>query len=348
MGGRLFRCFLGVVSVVVLCGASLLRSARAQESSSKATQVVLLGTGTPRPLPQRFGPSTAIVVHDTPYLVDFGAGVVRRAAAAAEKGVKGLSADRLQTAFVTHLHSDHTVGYPDLIFTPWVMGRNRLRVYGPTGIVAMTEHVLAAWQADIDIRTKGEGGRQRITVEAHEIEAGVVYQDSNVTVTAFPARHGDVRNAFGYAIKTPDRTIVISGDTSPNPALVDACGKCDILIHEVYASTATAPMPNWLEYRARHHTSTRELAEIANTTQPKLLILYHVAHRAQNGMIPEEQVLARDPGNLQREGGHRARLGHLLSVVSVGAIGMAFPTLRRVCAALITQTHSHIFHQKGR
>jgi ribonuclease BN (tRNA processing enzyme) len=256
------------------------------------TRVVLLGTGTPRPLPNRFGPSTAIVVDDAPYLFDFGAGVVRRAAAAFEDGVKGLAVTRLETAFVTHLHSDHTVGYPDLILTPWVMGRNTLRVYGPKGIVEMTEHVLAAWQIDLDIRTKGEAGRQRVTVDAHEIEPGVVYQDANVTVTAFPARHGDVPNAFGYAIKTPDRTIVISGDTSPNPELVAACRKCDILIHEVYASNSAAPMANWLEYRTRHHTSTRELAEIANKTQPGLLVVYHIAQGNPNGLIPDEQVLS--------------------------------------------------------
>jgi ribonuclease BN (tRNA processing enzyme) len=256
------------------------------------TQVVLLGTGTPRPLPDRFGPCTAIVIDDTPYLVDFGAGVVRRAAAAFSSGVKGLAATRLETAFVTHLHSDHTVGYPDLIFTPWVMGRNTLRVYGPKGIVAMTEHVLAAWQSDIEIRTTGEGGRQKVRVDAHEIEAGEIYRDSRVTVTAFPARHGDVPAAFGYTFKTPDRTIVISGDTSPNPALINACQNCDILIHETYAMNSVAPMRNWTEYRTRHHTSTRELAEIANKTRPGLLIVYHTARGGPNGPIPDEEVLA--------------------------------------------------------
>jgi ribonuclease BN (tRNA processing enzyme) len=262
--------------------------ARPQETGSRRTQVVLLGTGTPRPLPHRFG---QIVVDNTPYLVDLGPGVVRRAAAAAENGIPGLAVGRLETAFVTHLHSDHTVGYPDLIFTPWVMGRSRLRVYGPKGIAAMTEHILAAWKVDIDIRTRGEGARQRVSVETHEIEAGAVYQDANVTVAAFSARHGDVPNAFGYRIQTPDRTIVISGDTSPNAALIAACQKCDVLIHEAYASDVAAPMPNWIDYRSRHHTSTRELAEIANQTQPTLLIVYHVPQRSQTGTIPEEQYL---------------------------------------------------------
>src|SRR5258705_11606797 len=88
------------------------------------TQIVLLGTGTPRADPQRSGPATAIVVNGTPYLVDAGPGIVRRAAAAYDKGINGLAVPKLQTAFITHLHSDHTVGYPDLIFTTWLQGRH--------------------------------------------------------------------------------------------------------------------------------------------------------------------------------------------------------------------------------
>src|SRR5262249_11194980 len=111
--------------------------------------VVMLGTGTPRPDPRRSGPATAVVVNDTPYLVDFGPGVVRRATAAFERGATalGFGGVNIKTVFLTHMHSDHTVGYPDLIFTPWVMGRqDPLQVYGPKGIAAMTAHVLAAWQ----------------------------------------------------------------------------------------------------------------------------------------------------------------------------------------------------------
>ena len=101
-----------------------------------STRVVMLGTGTPRPEPDRSGPATAIIVNDTPYLIDFGAGVIRRATAAYRNGVTalGYGGVNIKTAFLTHLHSDHTVGYPDLIFTPWVMGRKEpLEVYGPKG-----------------------------------------------------------------------------------------------------------------------------------------------------------------------------------------------------------------------
>jgi ribonuclease BN (tRNA processing enzyme) len=108
------------------CGFSFL-SASAQQAApaaTKSTQIVLLGTGTPRPDPKRSGPATAIVVNGVPYLIDAGPGIVRRAAAAYAKGVKALAPANLQTLFVTHLHSDHTVGYPDLIFATWVQGRH--------------------------------------------------------------------------------------------------------------------------------------------------------------------------------------------------------------------------------
>src|SRR5437667_2083493 len=154
------------------------------------TKIVLLGTGTPRPFPDRSGPATAIVVGDRAYLVDFGPGVVRRAAAAAERSTSALDPARITVAFATHLHSDHTAGLPDLILTPWVMGRTQLDVYGPLGTEEMTEHVLAAWHRDIEIRTSGLEKRPPQAVHAHDVQPGVVYRNDKVTVTAFPVPHG--------------------------------------------------------------------------------------------------------------------------------------------------------------
>ena len=242
------------------------------------TQIVLLGTGTPRPDPKRSGPATAIVVNGTAYLVDAGPGVVRRAQAAVDNGIKGLAVASLQTAFITHLHSDHTVGLPDLIFTSWVQGRHvPLKLYGPPGISEMAKHILLAWQADIEIRTKGLEQRDATgaTVEAHDVKPGRIYQDANLAVTAFPVRHGDVP-AYGYRFDTADRSVVITGDTSPSPEVIDNCRKCDVLIHEAYAEDyRPADMAGWIEYRAKHHTTTTQLGELAAKAQPGLLIVYH-------------------------------------------------------------------------
>jgi len=271
--------------------------ARQPVSPAKAgTQVVLLGTGTPRPDPERSGPATAIVVNDAAYLVDLGPGVVRRAAAAYQKGIAALAVDKLLTVFITHLHSDHTVGYPDLIFTTWVQGRGApIKVYGPEGLEEMTKHLMLAWQADIDIRTKGLERRSTagLAVEAHDIKPGVVYRDANVTVTAFPNAHGEWKATFGYQFKTADRTIVISGDTNPSAALIEHCQKCDVLIHEVYSDQyRPADMPNWLEYRSKYHTTTSQLAEVANKTQPGLLIMHHRGVGPRGGPAVDEQYLS--------------------------------------------------------
>jgi ribonuclease Z len=247
--------------------------------NSTITQIVLLGTGTPNADPERSGPSIAIVVNDTPYLIDFGPGVVRRAAAAEKAGVKGLAVKNLKRAFVTHLHSDHTAGYPDLILTPWVLDRNEpLEVYGPVGIAAMTENILKAYKEDINIRLNGgePSNKEGYKVNAHEIKPGIVYKDSNVTVTAFPVHHGEWPQAFGYKFETPDRVIVISGDCTPSGAVIENCNGCDVLLHEVYSAIALAKRPpEWQKYHSNYHTSSTQLAELAAKARPKLLVLYH-------------------------------------------------------------------------
>jgi ribonuclease BN (tRNA processing enzyme) len=245
----------------------------------KKTQLVLLGTGTPNADPERSGPAVAVVVNDTPYLVDFGAGVVRRAAAAHQKGVKGLQVDKLKTAFVTHLHSDHTLGYADLIFTPWTLERREpLEVYGPKGLAAMTTHILQAYSEDLEIRLHGgePSNQTGYKVLAHEIEPGVIYKDGNVTVKAFFVKHGLWPVAYGYRFETPDKVIVISGDCVPSESVIENCKGCDILVHEVYSTAGFAKRePAWQNYHSKYHTSSRQLAEIATRAKPKLLVLYH-------------------------------------------------------------------------
>ncbi len=251
--------------------------------ASGSTRVVMLGTGTPRPDPDRSGPATAIVVDETPYLVDFGVGVIRRAAAAYRIGVKAFGPDvaNITTAFLTHLHSDHTMGYPDLIFTPWLRGRETLAVYGPKGLDAMTRNIFQAWEVDIRVRTAAGPHRHgACRVNIHEIEPGIVYSDQNVTVKAFPVHHGEVLESFGYRFETKDRTIVISGDTTPVQSLIDNCRACDVLIHEAYSMETYRRDPaSFQEFRRGHHTSSVELAEISNAVKPGLLVTYHRSAR---------------------------------------------------------------------
>src|SRR5256885_2491344 len=233
--------------LLVAFAASLFPSIqKAEPPQTIRTKVVLLGTGTPAPDPDRSGPATAVVVDDVAYIVDLGPGVVRRArAAATAHSLKALEPTNLRIAFLTHLHSDHTIGFPDLIFTPWTMGRRvPLEVYGPKGLKEMADHLLAAYHIDIDTRTNPDGNQRTFPegskVNVHEIASGVVYKDGKVTVTAFPTKHA--MESYGYRFDTPDRTVVISGDTNPTQATVDACRGCDVLVHEVHT-------PAWLAAR---------------------------------------------------------------------------------------------------
>jgi ribonuclease BN (tRNA processing enzyme) len=266
----------------LLAGIGLLNLIPAKAWQDK-TQVVLLGTGTPNADPDRAGPAVAVVVNDTPYLIDCGPGVVRRAAAAARNGVKGLAVEKLRRAFITHLHSDHTVGYPDLIFTPAVLDRDApLEVYGPPGLRAMTKHILAAYKEDIAIRLRGlEPSKPAgYVINTHEIKLprgpSVIYRDANVTVKAFAVKHGSWKHAYGFRFEAADCSVVISGDCAPSQSIVENCQGCDVLVHEVYSTTGFAQRPpEWQRYHASFHTSSRELAELAKQAQPKLLILYH-------------------------------------------------------------------------
>jgi ribonuclease BN (tRNA processing enzyme) len=282
--GRRIRAEWIAALILALCGpamcfAAAVASQAAAPDTARATHVVMLGTGTPNPDPERSGPAVAVVTGGRAYLVDAGPGIVRRAAAAAQRGIPELAADRLSIVFVTHLHSDHTVGLPDLMLTPWVLERRvPLEVYGPPGIQAMSDHLAAAYAEDIQIRRSGlepehgEGWR----VNAHEITDGVVYRDSNVTVKAFAVPHANWKHAFGYRFEARDRVVVISGDTRPSDAVVKACDGCDVLVHEVYSAQRwKSRPPEWQRYHAGAHTSTTEVAAVATRARPKLLVLYH-------------------------------------------------------------------------
>lgn len=246
---------------------------------SQRTQVVLLGTGTPNADPERFGSSVAIVVDNTPYIVDCGPGVVRRASAAYQKGVKGLNASLLNRLFITHLHSDHTTGYPDFLLTPAVLERKGpLLVYGPKGTKNLNDHIQQAYQPDYDVRIFGleHGDSLAYKTVVTEIAEGSIYKDSLVTVIAFKVPHGGWDEAFGYKFITPDKTIVVSGDCTYSEKLIEMSKGCDILIHEVFSEDGWSRRPpKWQTYHKNFHTSTTQLAAIANKVKPKKLILYH-------------------------------------------------------------------------
>ena len=250
--------------------------------SQQNTKVVLLGTGNPNPDPKHSGPSIVIIVGETSYIIDFGPGLIRQAATLTPGyggNIPALEINNINRAFLTHLHSDHTIGYPDLILTPWIMGREQpLEVYGPEGTKKLTSHILKAYQDDIQYRLFGlePANDHGWRVNVHEITEGIVYSDTNIHVEAFLVRHGSWPNAYGYRFKTPDKVIVISGDTAPCVNIREYSYGVDILLHEVYYHGAFAQKDTlWQNYHTSHHTSTLELAMLAQETKPGLLVAYH-------------------------------------------------------------------------
>jgi ribonuclease Z len=245
---------------------------------SDSAVVITLGTGTPVPNPDRSGPATAVVVGRRVFLFDAGPGVMRRVAAA------GLPIDGVTAAFITHLHSDHTLGLPDLIYSTWVMGRSTpMRLVGPPGLQRMTDHFSEAWAEDTLVRVKGlERGRPGgYRVSVSETPGGVVFDSSGVTVTAIRVPHGEWSHAFAYRIDAAGRSIVISGDTRYSEELARAAANVDVLIHEVYPASRVAPEQRpggelWPQYLREVHTSDVELGRLAAAAKPKLLVLSHV------------------------------------------------------------------------
>ena len=276
-----------------------------------AARLVLLGTGTPIADPDRSGPALAIVVGPRSYLVDAGPGVVRRATLAARRdSIPALRVANLRLVFLTHLHSDHTLGLPDLMLSPAVLHRGApLTIFGPPGTKAMVDHLLAAWSEDIAIRINGleHGDTTAYRMIVHEVAPGEVYRDSLVRVSAFAVPHGSWPHAFGYRFDAAGRSIVVSGDTRPTDAVVDACHGCDVLVHEVYSKKGfdRLPPPD-RHYHSTFHTSAVELGDLASRARPKLLVLTHILFFGESGDEILQEVRSRFDG--------AAKLGADLSI----------------------------------
>lgn len=276
------RCALGAAVVLLAFAADRAAAQRVfpgtTRDTASVTRLIVLGSGTPLPDPERAGPAFAVTYGTRTFLFDAGAGVMRRVAAA------GLAIDGMTAVFLTHLHSDHTLGLPDVIHTTWVMGRaTPMPVIGPPGTSAMVGHLQAAWVEDIVVRTEGlERGRKGgYRVNVKETTGGVVYDSAGIRIRAIPVSHGSWNHAFAYRIDTPDRSIVLGGDTAPSRALEEAAHGVDPLVHEVYASRRVAPEnrpggEQWPQYLREYHTSDEELGAIAARARPKQLILTHV------------------------------------------------------------------------
>ncbi len=261
--------------------------------ASTGTKVVMLGTGTPVPDYKRAGPGIAVVYNGEAYLFDTGAGTVRNAITAQQKfGIEELDPTRIKYVFYTHLHSDHTIDFAELVQTYWWRKDFKIQVYGPREIEAMAKGMDEMMASDVQFRIESIQPVKRkdaAQVDVHPIEAGgVVYQSEGITIEAFVVPHGEFKPAFGYKVSTPDKTIVISGDTAFSEDIIDKAKGADVLLHEVISQEGLNKLSKfWQDYHLAYHTPTGKVAEIANRAKPGLLVLYHALFYG----APEDSVL---------------------------------------------------------
>jgi len=237
-------------------------------------EVTLLGTGTPRPSIERFGPSTVIQANGRYFIFDSGRGITIRLQQA------GIPLTKIEHVFLTHLHSDHISGLSDLWLTSWIWQRpSPMQLTGPAGTTALAQHLELAHQADFNYRTKNTKlNPNSYTLLTHEITSeGIVYEKDDIKITAFLVDHHPVEPAYGYRIDSGKQSIVISGDTTYSKNLIKHAKGADLLIHEVAAAnndllTQNARLQKVLSY----HTTPEQAGQVFKTVQPKAAIFTHV------------------------------------------------------------------------
>ena len=283
---------------LVWAGLLVVGLGAAANSQAQSMRVTLLGTGTPNPHPERFGPSTLVEAGSQRLLFDAGRGVTIRL------NQLGIPMREVTAVFITHFHSDHLVGLADLWLIGWLppnYGRRQvpLRIWGPNGLGKITAGLEQAYATDIAIRVKDEAlPRSAARFDVNEYsKGGVIYEHDGVRVTSFEVNHGElIKPAYGYRVDYAGRSVVISGDTRFDQNVIEAAKGVDLLVHEVVAIPKPLFAVNPAMKRVEaHHTTPEEVGTVMSEAEPRLGVLTHYVLTSGPGIPPEtkEEVLAR-------------------------------------------------------
>ena len=272
----ILRSLFSAIAASLLALAPLTHVQAQTQANIDDFRVTLLGTGSPQPMVNRFGPGVLVQAGGQTLLIDCGRGVTQRLL---QVGVKLGEANKL---FLTHLHSDHVVGIPDLWLTGWLeppfaQRKGSFQVFGPRGTKNMMENLEKAYEWDIQTRIADQKlAGENVAVSVTEIQEGVIYERDGVKVIAFEVDHGDlVKPAFGFRVDYHEHSAVISGDTRFNENLIQHAVGTDLLIHQVAAvrpELLTSPV---FQVILAHHTKPEEAGVVFARTKPKLAVFYH-------------------------------------------------------------------------
>lgn len=270
------KFFLNTLSALFALVLLTHTSVQSQAVASDEFRVTLLGTGSPAPVMRRFGPGVLIQAGTKNLLIDSGRGVTQRLMQA------GLRLGQVDALMLTHLHSDHVVGIPDLWLTGWLEAAYAQRkgpfvVYGPKGTQQLMDGLSQAYAWDIKARIADQNlDPASIQSRVTEIEEGVIYQQDGVKVTAFKVDHGELLHpAFGYRVDYLGRSVTVSGDTRFSENLIKHATGTDLLIHQVAAAhEELLKLPAYKVILA-HHTQPEEAGVVFSRVKPKLAVYYH-------------------------------------------------------------------------
>ena len=274
-----------LASFVGLLALLICTTVGAQTKADSDFKVTLLGTGTPIPDPNRFGPSTLVEAGNKKLLFDAGRGVPIRVRQL------GLREGKIDVVFLTHYHSDHTAGIPDIWLTGW-LGNSRqepFRLIGPVGAKSLMANLESAYALDIKIRLEDEklppGGIATVVEEFEQ--DGVVYDKDGVRVIAFTVDHGEaIKPAVGYRIEYKGHAVVISGDTRYNQNVIKYGTGVDVLIHEVCIARPELLSNAYYQFVIAHHTSPREAGQVFSLAKPKLSVYSHIVFLVGSAVPP--------------------------------------------------------------
>ena len=262
-----------------------------QLAQSGELSVLLCGTGSPLPDPNRASGCALIAAGDRLYVVDVGLGSVRNLL------LWHIPLEKIDGVFLTHFHSDHIAELGELRLQTWGAGRRTpLKVYGPPGVEDVVAGFNQAYSHDANYRTAHHGEkflpREIVDMAAVPIPmngaTAAVFNDNGLRVTAIKVHHEPVKPAYGYRFDFDDRSVTISGDTAYYEPLAVAARGSDVLVHEAQSNELVrilgAVMTNAGRTRPAkimhdipdYHTTPVEAARIANLAQAKLLVFTHI------------------------------------------------------------------------